>query len=42
MEDPQWNEHSAEVKDIVSKLLIRDPAKRLTAQQALGHPWFKG
>jgi len=27
--------------DLLEKLLEYDPAKRLTAQQALDHPWFK-
>lgn len=36
-----------DVKDAVFKNLILglmnlDPAKRITAQQALEHPWFKG
>jgi calcium/calmodulin-dependent protein kinase (CaM kinase) II len=33
---------SDSAKDIISKLLTVDPAKRLTAAQALDHPWVKG
>ena len=33
--------HSNEVKDLVSKLLEKDVNKRLSAQEALNHPWFK-
>ena len=31
---------SAEAKDLIAKLLERDPFKRLSAEQALLHPWF--
>jgi|TARA_B110000285_G_scaffold230683_1_gene297753 serine/threonine protein kinase len=29
------------VKDLISKLLVADPSKRLTAGGALSHPWMK-
>ena len=32
---------SNECKDLISKLLVVDPKKRLNGQQALNHPWFK-
>ncbi|CAM9168321.1 unnamed protein product [Discosporangium mesarthrocarpum] len=38
---PEWDEISDEAKDFISKLLLREPAKRLTAGQALAHPWFE-
>ena len=36
-----FNEHSEEVKDLVSKLLEKDIDKRLSAKEALNHPWFE-
>jgi calcium-dependent protein kinase len=33
---------SDSVKDLVRKLLVNDPNKRLTAEQALAHPWTQG
>jgi len=36
-----WSHISEEAKDLISKLLLKDPKKRLTAVQALEHPWFK-
>lgn len=35
-----WKGISVEAKDLVSNLLHADPRKRLTADQALQHPWF--
>eukprot|EP00232_Nephroselmis_pyriformis_P029139 CAMPEP_0182868158 /NCGR_PEP_ID=MMETSP0034_2-20130328/9142_1 /TAXON_ID=156128 /ORGANISM="Nephroselmis pyriformis, Strain CCMP717" /LENGTH=339 /DNA_ID=CAMNT_0025000549 /DNA_START=370 /DNA_END=1389 /DNA_ORIENTATION=- len=40
-DDEAWEEVSAEAKDIVSKLLTIDPKKRITADEALAHPWIK-
>jgi len=37
----RYLEHSAEVKDLVNSLLERDTEKRLSAKEALSHPWFK-
>ena len=39
--DPYWTEVSAEAKDLVNKLLVVDPKKRLTAAEILTHPWMK-
>lgn len=39
--DPWWNEVSASAKDLVTQLLLLDPRKRLTSQQALSHPWLR-
>ena len=37
----RWKNASEEVKDLIEKLLIYDPRKRLTAKEALKHEWFK-
>ena len=37
---PIWMDVSEMAKDLVSKLLIIDPEKRLTASQALQHPFL--
>lgn len=31
---------SKEAKDLISKLIVVDPEKRLDTKQALAHPWF--
>ena len=36
----QWGEVSPEAKDLVKKMLLVDPAKRISANQALRHPWL--
>jgi serine/threonine protein kinase len=35
-----WSRFSADAKDFVQKLLCRNPYTRLTAHQALKHPWI--
>lgn len=37
-----WKDISKEAKDLISKLLEKNPAKRYTAQQVLQHPWIVG
>merc|ERR1711957_14894 len=32
---------TSEVKDLIQSLLQKSPSKRITAQKALEHPWFK-
>jgi calcium/calmodulin-dependent protein kinase I len=39
---PQWDQISDYAKDLVKKLLIVDPYKRLNADQILKHPWIVG
>ncbi|CAO3679473.1 unnamed protein product [Umbelopsis vinacea] len=40
-DDQYWHGVSSEAKDFITKLLTIDPAKRLTAQQALEHAWLQ-
>lgn len=37
---PEWADISAEAKDLIKKLLVVDPLKRLTVKGALAHPFF--
>lgn len=37
-----WTNVSDNAKDLVSKLLQRDPTKRYSAAEVLEHPWIKG
>lgn len=37
---PEWDDVSTTAKDFVSKLLVVNPADRLSAEQALSHPWI--
>ncbi|XP_043566467.1 calcium/calmodulin-dependent protein kinase type IV isoform X2 [Chiloscyllium plagiosum] len=39
---PWWDEVSLNAKDLVRKLIVLDPKKRLTTYQALQHPWVIG
>jgi len=39
---PHWDKISASAKDLITKLLVIDPTKRMTAEEALKHPWVKG
>jgi len=35
-----WDNISDEAKDLVKKMLIHDQNDRLTAREALQHPWL--
>ncbi|XP_075457976.1 calcium/calmodulin-dependent protein kinase type IV isoform X1 [Ascaphus truei] len=39
---PWWDDVSLNAKDLVKKLIVFDPKKRLTTHQALQHPWVAG
>ena len=39
--DLRYQKASPEVKDLIEKLLISDPKKRISAKDALEHIWFK-
>jgi len=39
---PYWDDVSDMAKDLISKLLVVDPSKRLDADGILAHPWVKG
>jgi calcium-dependent protein kinase len=36
----EWDDTSKEAKDLIKKLICK-PEIRLSAQEALGHKWFK-
>ncbi|KAJ4965464.1 hypothetical protein NE237_017313 [Protea cynaroides] len=40
-DEPPWPTLSTEAKDFVKRLLNKDPRKRMTAAQALCHPWMR-
>jgi serine/threonine protein kinase len=35
-----WENVDEGFRDVITKMMNLDPARRLTARQALGHPWF--
>ncbi|KAA0725097.1 Phosphorylase b kinase gamma catalytic chain, liver/testis isoform [Triplophysa tibetana] len=37
---PEWDDRSDTVKDLILRLLVVEPTFRLTAEQALAHPFF--
>jgi len=41
MPSPYWDNVSDNAKDLVRRLLVVDPAGRITARKTLQHPWLK-
>ncbi|XP_016898487.1 serine/threonine-protein kinase Chk2 isoform X2 [Cynoglossus semilaevis] len=41
MKPSRWKHVSAQAKDVVRKLLVVDPSKRMTIDEALQHPWLQ-
>ncbi|KAI8012894.1 Calcium-dependent protein kinase 29 [Camellia lanceoleosa] len=41
LEKPPWPSISSGAKDLIRKMLMRDPKKRITAAEALEDPWLK-
>ena len=37
---PEWDDISDGAKDLIRQLLCLDPTKRLSAVEALNHPWM--
>lgn len=35
-----WRRRNPELKDLISKCMEYDPSKRISAEEALEHPWF--
>ena len=40
MDIPEFSQVSSEAKDLIQKMLTYDPEKRISAIEALRHPWF--
>lgn len=41
LDDECWDDVSDLAKDFIQHLLVKDPKERLTATEAMEHPWFK-
>jgi calcium-dependent protein kinase len=41
LDEPEWDDISADAKDLVRKMLEYDPSKRISAADALQHKWIK-
>lgn len=38
--EPYWDDVSNSARDLINKLLVVEPASRLTCEEALAHPWI--
>jgi calcium-dependent protein kinase len=36
-----WQNYSNESKDLINRLLIKNPEKRITLDEVINHPWFR-
>lgn len=41
LESVPWQTISAGAKDVVKRVLVQDPAKRMTVEEILNHPWVR-
>ena len=41
LDEPEWDDVSEEAKDLVTKLLKYDPSERISALEAINHPWIQ-
>lgn len=39
-DDAVWMNISEKAKDLIKKMMEMDPTKRMSAEEALKHPWF--
>ena len=42
LEQDPWGAISAGAKDLIAKMLVQDPKKRISPEDALNHPWLTG
>ena len=40
MKDKEWDLISDEAKDLLKKMLKKNPDKRISSSDSLKHPWF--
>ena len=40
-DSPQWDKIGPDAKDLLRKMLTREPDKRITIHEVLSHPWLK-
>jgi serine/threonine protein kinase len=38
---PTWKGYSAESRDLITRLLMKEPEKRITLPEVIEHPWFR-
>ena len=38
--ETEWGHISAEAKDLISRLLVRDAKRRISAAEVTRHPWL--